>query len=91
VSLDRLLAEEQLRGDLGIGLAVDDQPGDLELRAYLPYKVNFGLEVVEAQRPLRILSDAHAAATVPLEPQLGDASRRETAPRVSDGAALVES
>jgi hypothetical protein len=26
------------------------------VNAYLPYKVNFGLEVVEAERPLRILS-----------------------------------
>src|SRR5436190_16019705 len=31
VSLDRLLAEEQLRGDLGIRLAVDDEPCHLEL------------------------------------------------------------
>ena len=31
VSLDRLLAEEQLGGDLGIRLAVDDEPSDLEL------------------------------------------------------------
>src|SRR2546430_15418916 len=31
VRLDRLLAEEELRGDLGIRLAVDDEPRDLEL------------------------------------------------------------
>ena len=31
VRLDRLLAEEQLGGDLGIGFAVDDEPRDLEL------------------------------------------------------------
>ena len=31
VGLDRLLAEEQLGGDLGIRLAVDDEPRELEL------------------------------------------------------------
>src|SRR5262249_53148677 len=31
VRLDRLLAEEQLGGDLRIRLAVDDEPGELEL------------------------------------------------------------
>ena len=31
VRLDRLLAEEQLAGDLTVRLAVNDQPGDLEL------------------------------------------------------------
>src|SRR4051794_14069940 len=31
VRLDGLLAEEQLARDLAVGLAVDDQPGDLEL------------------------------------------------------------
>jgi DNA-directed RNA polymerase specialized sigma24 family protein len=31
VGLDGLLAQEQLAGDLGVGLAVDDQHGDLEL------------------------------------------------------------
>jgi uncharacterized protein YndB with AHSA1/START domain len=29
---------------------------ELLVKAYLPYKVNFGLEVVEAERPRRILS-----------------------------------
>jgi uncharacterized protein YndB with AHSA1/START domain len=29
---------------------------ELFVKAYLPYKVNFGLEVVEAERPQRILS-----------------------------------
>jgi hypothetical protein len=28
----------------------------LLVKAYLPYRVNFGLEVVEADRPRRILS-----------------------------------
>ena len=35
------------------------EPGkqnELLVKAYLPYKVNFGLEVIEADRPLRILS-----------------------------------
>ena len=35
------------------------QPGkrsELLVKAYLPYKVNFGLEVLEAERPSRILS-----------------------------------
>src|SRR5262249_12025269 len=31
VGLDGLLAQEQLRGDLRVGLAVDDEPGHLEL------------------------------------------------------------
>ena len=31
VRLDRLRAQEQLARDLAVGLAVDDQPGDLEL------------------------------------------------------------
>src|SRR5512146_335771 len=31
VSLDGLLAQEQFRGDLRVGLAVDDEPGHLEL------------------------------------------------------------
>ena len=31
VRLDGLLAEEQLVGDLGVGLAIDDQSGDLKL------------------------------------------------------------
>src|SRR4051794_19401007 len=31
VRLDGLLAEKQLTGDLGVGLAVDDQLGDLQL------------------------------------------------------------
>src|SRR6185295_13821336 len=31
VRLDRLLAEEQLAGNLAVGLAIDDQPGDLKL------------------------------------------------------------
>ena len=30
---------------------------ELLVKAYLPYKVNFGLEVVEAERPQRILSN----------------------------------
>src|SRR5215831_9486310 len=30
MSLDCLLAEEQLRGDLGVGLAVDDEPCHLQ-------------------------------------------------------------
>lgn len=29
---------------------------ELLVKAYLPYKVNFGLEVIEAERPRRILS-----------------------------------
>jgi uncharacterized protein YndB with AHSA1/START domain len=29
---------------------------ELVVKAYLPYKVNFGLEVIEAERPTRILS-----------------------------------
>ena len=29
---------------------------ELLVKAYLPYKVNFGLEVIEAERPWRILS-----------------------------------
>jgi uncharacterized protein YndB with AHSA1/START domain len=29
---------------------------ELLVKAYLPYKVNFGLEVLEVERPLRILS-----------------------------------
>jgi len=35
------------------------EPGkknELLVKAYLPYKVNFGLEVIEAERPRRILS-----------------------------------
>src|SRR5262249_47296394 len=31
VGLDRLVAEEELRGDLGVGSPVDDQLGHLEL------------------------------------------------------------
>ncbi len=31
VGLDRLLAEVELAGDLGVGLALDDEPRDLEL------------------------------------------------------------
>ena len=31
---------------------------ELLVKAYLPYKVNFGLEVIEAERPRRILSRA---------------------------------
>src|SRR4051794_2940707 len=31
VRLDGLLTEEQRRGDLGVGLAVDDEAGELEL------------------------------------------------------------
>lgn len=37
----------------------EPRPGkknELLVKAYLPYKVNFGLEVVEAERPHRILS-----------------------------------
>ena len=29
---------------------------ELLVKAYLPYKVNFGLEVIEAEHPRRILS-----------------------------------
>lgn len=41
------------------GDAGPPEPGkrtELLVKAYLPYKVNFGLEVVEAERPHRILS-----------------------------------
>ena len=41
------------------GDAGEPRPGkrnELLVKAYLPYKVNFGLEVVEAERPVRILS-----------------------------------
>jgi uncharacterized protein YndB with AHSA1/START domain len=41
------------------GDAGSPQPGkrnELLVKAYLPYKVNFGLEVVEAEAPRRILS-----------------------------------
>ena len=37
----------------------EPRPGkrnELLVKAYLPYKVNFGLEVMEAERPVRILS-----------------------------------
>ena len=41
------------------GDAGEPRPGkrnELLVKAYLPYKVNFGLEVMEAERPVRILS-----------------------------------
>jgi uncharacterized protein YndB with AHSA1/START domain len=41
------------------GDAPPPEPGkqnELLVKAYLPYKVNFGLEVIEAERPRRILS-----------------------------------
>jgi uncharacterized protein YndB with AHSA1/START domain len=41
------------------GDAGPPEPGkrnELLVKAYLPYKVNFGLEVLEAERPRRILS-----------------------------------
>ena len=41
------------------GDAGEPRPGkknELLVKAYLPYKVNFGLEVLEAERPRRILS-----------------------------------
>ena len=41
------------------GDAGEPWPGkgnELLVKAYLPYKVNFGLEVLEAERPVRILS-----------------------------------
>jgi uncharacterized protein YndB with AHSA1/START domain len=38
------------------GLPRPGKRNDLLVKAYLPYKVNFGLEVMEAERPHRIFS-----------------------------------
>jgi uncharacterized protein YndB with AHSA1/START domain len=38
------------------GLPEPGKKNELLVKAYLPYKVNFGLEVLEAERPRRILS-----------------------------------
>jgi uncharacterized protein YndB with AHSA1/START domain len=38
------------------GPAAPGKRNQLLVKAYLPYRVNFGLEVVEADRPRRILS-----------------------------------
>lgn len=38
------------------GPPVVGKRNELLVKAYLPYKVNFGLEVVEAERPIRIRS-----------------------------------
>jgi hypothetical protein len=44
----------QATGDTG--LPARGKRNELLVKAYLPYKVNFGLEVIEAERPQRILS-----------------------------------
>jgi uncharacterized protein YndB with AHSA1/START domain len=45
-----------LRASGGEGLPRPRKRNELLVKAYLPYKVNFGFEVIEAERPTRILS-----------------------------------
>ena len=45
-----------LRASGDAGLPRPGKRNELLVKAYLPYKVNFGLEVIEAERPRRILS-----------------------------------
>jgi uncharacterized protein YndB with AHSA1/START domain len=57
-----VLGYERWWTDFAIRATGDEAPpeagkkNELLVKAYLPYKVNFGLEVVEAERPRRILS-----------------------------------
>ena len=57
-----VLAYERWWTDFVIRATGDEPPpepgkqNELLVKAYLPYKVNFGLEVIEAERPRRILS-----------------------------------
>jgi uncharacterized protein YndB with AHSA1/START domain len=45
-----------LRAGGDAGPPAPGKRNELLVKAYLPYKVNFGLEVIEAERPRRILS-----------------------------------
>src|SRR5438105_353087 len=57
-----VLAYERWWTDFVLRSTGDEAPpapgksNELLVKAYLPYKVNFGLEVLEAERPRRILS-----------------------------------
>jgi uncharacterized protein YndB with AHSA1/START domain len=57
-----VLAYERWWTDFVLRATGDEAPpepgkrNELLVKAYLPYKVNFGLEVIEAERPRRILS-----------------------------------
>ncbi|HWJ45924.1 MAG TPA: SRPBCC family protein [Gaiellaceae bacterium] len=45
-----------IRADGDEGPPAPGKRNELLVKAYLPYKVNFGLEVIEAEQPRRILS-----------------------------------
>ena len=64
-----VLAYERWWTDFVIRATGDEPPpepgkkNELLVKAYLPYKVNFGLEVVEAERPRWILSRLSRTST----------------------------
>jgi hypothetical protein len=53
---DRWWTDFVIRSTGDEGPPAPGKRNELLVKAYLPYKVNFGLEVIEAERPLRILS-----------------------------------
>ena len=56
LAYDRWWTDFVLRSSGDEGPPRPGQRNELLVKAYLPYKVNFGLEVIEAERPTRILS-----------------------------------
>ena len=53
---DRWWTDFVLQASGDAGPPAPDKRNELLVKAYLPYKVNFGHEVLEAERPRRILS-----------------------------------
>ena len=56
LSYERWWTDFVIRATGDSGPPTPGKRNELLVKAYLPYKVNFGLEVVEAERPRRILS-----------------------------------
>jgi len=56
LAYERWWTDFVLRASGDEGLPRPGKRNELLVKAYLPYKVNFGLEVIEAERPTRILS-----------------------------------
>ncbi len=56
LAYERWWTDFVLRAQGDEGPPAPGKRSELTVKAYLPYKVNFGLEVVKAERPRRILS-----------------------------------
>ena len=56
LAYERWWTDFVIRADGDEGRPASGKRNELLVKAYLPYKVNFGLEVIEAERPWHILS-----------------------------------